>query len=465
MFGILLDRHSILPLKRQLYESLRQRIVSGQITGGEALPSTRSLAAALKLSRSTVNEAYDMLIAEGYLASRQGAPTRVVPGLVLPHPAATPSSEPTEALPSASLSFQTGRPDLNAFPYRVWRRMLLEAADTLPTTSLGYDSPDGFSPLRHEIAAWLFRSRGMAVTEDDVFITTGTTFALHLLGTLIGGEGSRFIVEDPCNRGMLASFQYGGGELLTVPVDEQGLNTSLLPEDAEISAIYVSPSHQFPLGGILPAARRAALVRYARAKKAYIVEDDYDSEFRYTGDPVAPLWSLDPQRVVHMGTFSKTLFPALRLGYVLLPQALRARWRNLRKQTDIQSPALSQAAVAHFLQSRRMDRHLTAMRRLYGHRRATLLASLSEFFGDRITVSGDAAGLHVAVRFPGMKFDSQFEAFCEQRGLRVATVDAHCIRKGQFEDMLLLGYGHLQDDDIRRGVELLAAILKAIGTP
>jgi GntR family transcriptional regulator/MocR family aminotransferase len=460
MHGILLNKNGGTPLKRQLYEALRQRILMGQLEGGEAMPSTRALAASLGLSRSTVLEAYEMLSAEGYLVSKMSAPTRVEHGLALPTQDMRPARPSAEPEMPVRISFQTGRPELRAFPRRQWQAMLTRTADTLPLEALGYGDPQGMPALRQEIAAWLLRSRGLAVSADDLYITAGTTHALHLLSLLMCTGGRRLAVEDPCNSVMLASFRQGGAGIVPVAVDAHGLQTDRLPLFEGIAAVYTTPSHQFPLGGILPASRRAALVRYARAADCYIVEDDYDSEFRFAGEPVAPLWSMEPQRVVYVGTFSKSLFPALRIGFAVLPRALRAGWLTLRTHTDVQNPPFAQVALAEFLRTRKMDRHVHAMRRLYGRRRAALLGALAATFGSRAIPFGDASGLHIAVAFPKDIIDARFLCLCKQRGLFLLPLESHCLTKGRYAQMLLLGYSHLDETEINEGVRLLADVLR-----
>jgi len=227
--------------------------------------------------------------------------------------------------------------------------------------------------------------------------------------------------------------------------------------------LYVTPSHQFPLGGILPAPRRAALIRYARENNAYIAEDDYDSEFRFSGSPLAPLYSMDTQRVVYVGTFSKTAFPALRIGFVILPGVLQRRWRELRMHHDVQNPPFEQAALCDFLKSRRFDRHIRAMRNRYGRRRQALMDALKENFGSDWSACGDAAGLHVTIRFIGRRFDESFREKCLSGGIAVVPLEAHCIQKGKHEDQLVMGYGHLEPDEIEKGIRLLAAVMRESG--
>jgi GntR family transcriptional regulator/MocR family aminotransferase len=253
-----------------------------------------------------------------------------------------------------------------------------------------------------------------------------------------------------------------GHPVYPVPVDEQGIQPEYLKEK-NVAAIYITPSHQFPLGGILPAGRRAALIRFARENGTYIVEDDYDSEFRYFGEPVAPLRSMDSQCVIYVGTFSKSLFPALRIGFAVLPPVLHARWKYLRTHSDVQNPPFEQAALAEYLHSRKFDRHVQKMRRLYGERRKTLLSSLEEIFGQGWYPWGDAAGLHIALAFAGMRFDDGFMKKCIRAGIRIMPLEHHSICKGRHLDKLLLGYGHLEPDEIRNGILLLHALMRSSG--
>jgi GntR family transcriptional regulator/MocR family aminotransferase len=454
MWGIELNRQSEQPLKRQIYQELKERIMRGQLQSDDALPSTRELSQDLGVARNTVGEAYEMLIAEGFVISRQGAPTRVAEGLCLKQP----STAPREFSPPQrrwKADFGTGRPDLRQFPRFLWQRLLHQASLELPIELYGYTGPEGLSALRSEIAAWLFRNRGLTVSPEDILITAGATHALHLLADLLYGKGKKVLMEDPCHQGMLRTFRFKGCPVAPVPVDAQGIRTQCLTGGRDVCAVYVTPSHQFPLGGILPAARRAALVRFAADHGLYIIEDDYDSEFRYCGEPIAPLYAMAPQSVIYVGTFSKSLFPALRIGYVILPPPLHKRWNSLRTHTDVQNPPFAQAALAEFMRTRKLDRHVQKMRRIYGQRRQVLLESLKDAFGGAWTAYGDAAGLHVAIDFPERRFDGTFRKSCLQRDIRITPVESHCIAKGRHQSKLLIGYGHLEPEEIRNGVQLL----------
>ena len=251
-----------------------------------------------------------------------------------------------EEKPRPLADFSTGKPDLYHFPRAQWAKSLSAAALLLPPAQFGYTGPRGYLPLCEEIAGWLSRSRGLAVCADDIFITAGATHALRILTDLLCQNGGRVMLERSVpqrlvSRAALLRMRSRSSRRWTAT----GFRTELLTGDERVKMIYVTPSHQFPLGGILPAPRRAALIRYARENNAYIVEDDYDSEFRYSGSPVAPLYSLDPQCVIYVGTFSKTAFPALRVGFVILPHELQRRWCELRTHHDVQNPPFEQAAL------------------------------------------------------------------------------------------------------------------------
>ncbi len=460
MLGIVLDKQSEQPLKRQLYVALREQMISGTLKAGTPLPSTRELAQVLNISRNTVCEAYAMLLAEGYLNCRQGAATVVADNLCVQENTVAPR-EAAVTQPPIIANFQTGRPDVSLSPKSQWIKAMRSALEQLPAEEYGYTGPHGLKALRDEIASFLYRVRGLRVCADDIFITAGATHAIHLAAGIVKANGRALLAEDPCHTGMLKTFHQSGCSVIPIPADSMGLMTEHLPNDTTACCLYVTPSHQFPLGGILPAARRAALIAYAREKSMYVIEDDYDSEFRYKGDPVAPLYALDPHRVIYIGTFSKTLFPALRIGFAVVPRILQKLWMRFRTYSDVQNPPFEQAALAQLLQRRTLDKHIQKMRRVYGLRRDILINALQASFQDSCIPLGDAAGLHMAVRFPGMCFDTAFHKYCLAKGVFVTPAEYHSIQKGRYLDTLLLGFGHLTPEEIQRGIPLLE---KAITT-
>jgi GntR family transcriptional regulator/MocR family aminotransferase len=338
--------------------------------------------------------------------------------------------------------------------------MLQKASEDMPLNQYGYSGPQGLPELRVEIAGWLYRSRGLTVDPEDVFITAGATHALHLIADLLCSDGQDILMEDPCHSGMRQTFLNKGCSIVPVPVDEQGMRTDLLISSRNACAVYVTPSHQFPLGGILPAVRRTALINFARKNDIYIIEDDYDSEFRYSGEPIAPLSALDPQRVIYVGTFSKIMFPALRIGYALLPRKLQKQWKELRTYTDDQNPSIEQAALARFMAARKLDRHIQKMRRIYSERRSVLLDSITKEFGSGWRAYGDAAGLHLAIELQGADIGDAFRKEALKKGIYITTAGQHGIQQGLHQNKLLIGYGHLEPDEKRSGVHLLHNFMK-----
>ena len=460
MWGIRLNRNSPTSLSRQIYNTLKEQIINGVLDAGEALPSTRLLASQLGISRNTASEAYEMLLAEGFVTSRQGASTRVADGLHIDKPLPNQLHEsPTINEPPLLADFDTGKPELRHFPRYQWLLLMRKAYEQMELTHFEYSGPDGLSLLREEISSWLLRSRGLSVEPCDIFITAGATHALHVVCELLCQNGKGLYIEDPCHIGMLRVLQAGNRPVFAVPVDAHGLVTDRLTQQ-NAGGVYVTPSHQFPLGGILPASRRAALIRFALENDLFIIEDDYDSEFRYSGEPIAPICSMDKDRVIYIGTFSKVLFPALRIGYMVLPCVLHRQWRRLRTYTDVQNPPFEQATLAEYMRTRKFDRYVHQMRRLYGERRKVLLSALKQSFGETWRAWGDAAGLHIAIEFDGMVFDTDFMKKARGFGIEIIPVDHHCIEKGQHLNKLLLGYGHLEPDEIHKGVQLLCTFIR-----
>ncbi|GAU76692.1 PLP-dependent aminotransferase family protein [Fusibacter sp. 3D3] len=458
MWQIILKRENEISLSRQLFYAMKDMILEGQIRSGEALPSSRGLAKDMSISRSTVNEAYDMLETEGYIVTHQGAPTRVKEGLYLEKhqkhheealfPVITLADKPYK------VDFKTGQPDVSLFPRYVWNQMMYKSFEQLSDKDLGYFGTAGYESLRVEISHWLFRKRGLSAKPQDIFITSGTTQALSILVTMLSKAGLPFAVEDPCHRGLLEVIENSGNSILGISVDQEGMKTALL-EAHDFSAVYVTPSHQFPLGSILTAERRIELIRLARQKKFYIIEDDYDSEFRYVGASVTPLYSMDKEQVLYTGSFSKTLYPALRIGFVILPPKLHSEWMYLRKHLDVQNPIVEQAALAEFLNQRKLDKYIQQISRMYEKKRKALTTSIYECFGEQCSILGDETGLHLVLKIPGAHFDEFFIEKCQNAGIRVFPIEHYCISKGNHMDQLMLGYGHLKVEEIQKSVSRL----------
>ncbi|MGK9251607.1 PLP-dependent aminotransferase family protein [Paenibacillus humicus] len=468
MWGIRLQPGQEVPMSRQLFLALKDIILSGEIAQGEELPSTREMAKLLGVSRNTVNEGYDMLLTEGFVVSRPGAATRVADGLRLSPSAADSGDGQAQRgglqslAPPLLADFKTGQPDLSRFPWTAWNQLLRKAAEGMTPELLGYSGPKGHEPLCTEIAAWMLRSRGVKVDPRHIFITAGTTQALHILADLLHKDGCSFVVENPSHPSTSTIMMDKGYSCRWLKADGAGADVDSL-DGERVSAVCVTPSHQFPLGGILPASRRAALIRMAEEHGFYIVEDDYDSEFRYSGAPVSPIYSMDSSRTIYAGTFSKTLFPALRIGFVILPEPLHEEWSRRRTFAGVQNPMLEQAALAEFLRSRRMDKHMRLMRREYGEKRRLLLSTIDRVFGSGASCQGDASGLHLVLEVAGLQCGKTFAAESLEAGVRAYPLIEYC-HDGEdgengFRSKLLLGYGHLDPARIEEQVRILHAFL------
>lgn len=412
-----------------LVDELRRAVQDGRLGLGSRLPATRTLAGDLGFARGTVVEAYRRLAETGVLDGDRGAGTRVVAA-----PVATASAAPT---PDAVIDVASGLPDLAAFPRAAWLRAEREVLATATAAELGYAHPQGSPVLRHELAAWLARSRGIRTTAEHVVVTAGVTGALSLLAQVLRERGVRSCaVEDPSAHGNRVMLQAWLDDVIGVPVDENGLVVADLARTDE-SAVLVTPAHQFPTGVVLSPARRRALIGWARAGQRCIVEDDYDSEYRYDRAPVPALHPLAPDRVVHVSSLSKILAPALRLGWMVVPDELRAEIVHRRWATDLGSPVVPQLVLAQLLRSGALERHLRAMRVRHRRRRDAAVAAVGRHLpGCRL--QGIAAGVHLLVRLPPDVDDVALCAAAADRGVRVHPLSA--LRFSPGEPGLVLGY-------------------------
>ncbi|MBM7867167.1 MocR-like pyridoxine biosynthesis transcription factor PdxR [Heliomicrobium gestii] len=497
MIWLSIERGRDLPLNRQIYQQIRQAVLSGRLQGGERLSSTRELAEQLGVSRNVVAEAYDQLLAEGYLASRPGSGTYVELGLsknpasgvdfstydggvrsgashwvlgddITADEVAQEAQTPGALLDLAVsvsparqpvIDFRSGLPCLDQFPQKKWATLLHKVCMEMTPADWSYGDPQGSPELRRLLADHLMRTRGLCCIGDQIVITTGAMQGLNLVAKVLLQAQRPMIMEDPTNEDVRRAFSASGSPLLPVPVDELGLRTDLLPEAACPAFIFTTPSHQFPLGGVLPAQRRIELVQYARQRDCFIVEDDYDSEFRYTGAPIGALQGLDPERVIYIGSFSKILSPALRLGCLILPEKLVAPCRECKRLSDIHCPSLEQRVLAAFIGEGHLGRHVARMKKVYKSRRAQVVQELNRFFSGAIRIGGDAAGLHLVAQFPGHVLDEKALSRCRSAGVRVYPVEDRALLKGHHSDKILLGYGHLAEEQITEGIRRLAFAL------
>jgi GntR family transcriptional regulator/MocR family aminotransferase len=460
-------------LADQLYAQLRGAILDGRLRPGDALPATRALAAQLDVSRNTVSGAYARLAAEGFLGGRHGSGTyveaaaaRAAPDRHAPRGAGVAPVAPWDTLTAWSdpagtpaYDFRVGLPDAALFPHAVWRRLLARELAPRGPRAAYYGSPFGEPALRQAIARHVGVARAVAAGADDLVITSGAQQALDLVARVLVAPGAVVAVEDPGYPLALRAFQAARARVVPVPVDDEGIAVDALPPAARL--VYVTPSHQFPLGVAMSLRRRLALLAWAERRGAVIVEDDYDSEFRFGGRPLDPLQSLDRGgRVLYVGTFSKTLLPSLRLGFVVAPPAVRAALGVARLVSDWHGAAAPQRALARFIDEGRLASHVRAARRDYGERRERLEAALARELAGALEVIPGAAGLHLAARLTVRAHPDEIARGARDADVAVRSLATFSLRTPPPAG-LVLGYGAIPLGRIDEGVRRLAAVIAA----
>jgi GntR family transcriptional regulator / MocR family aminotransferase len=455
---IALDRSRPRGLRAQIEDGLREAIRSGRLLPGTRVPSSRALAADLEVTRGVVVEAYEQLAAEGYVTMVQGS------GTVVNDIAARPEAPPRRAAgPSpAALAhdFRTGLPDLSLFPRAAWVRATRAALASMPDAELGYVDPAGLPRLRASVASYLGRVRGVACGPEQVVVCNGFGHGFSLVVRALVDRGvTDFAVEVPGYREPRDQIRWAGARVHPIPVDDQGIRTEgLAPR--RVGAVVVTPAHQSPTGVVLSAKRRTALAEWSRATGGYVVEDDYDAEYRYDRQPVGALQGVMPDRAIYLGTLSKSLAPGIRLGWLVLPPDLVDEVVEARRATDQMTAPLIQATFAQFLDSGDLDRHLRRSRRIYRERRDALVAALGRWLPDA-RVEGVSAGMQVFVTLPAGWDSASVVASARQQGIGLYQVDDPEMDPDQRAASLVLGYGTQRPDQIEEGIRRLATVLPA----
>jgi GntR family transcriptional regulator/MocR family aminotransferase len=486
----------------QVYRALRGEILRGRLASGERVPATREMARLLGVSRNTAVMAYEQLLAEGYIEARVGAagtvvapvlpPDGSVSRLALARPAIPASSRQAAPVIAAAgkryltsaracskslgltrltweltperlrYDFRPGRPSFADLPYALWCRLLGARARRASLPDLEYGPPAGRRELRESISTRLRRLRGLDADPDRIVIVNGMQQALDLISRVLLNPGDRVLMEEPHYTGARCAFMAAGAELVFSPVDEHGMRIPRpAPGKRACRLAYVTPSHQFPTGAALSVERRLELLAWATRLGAFIVEDDYDGEYRYDGQPLQALAGFDRDGcTIYLGTFSKILFPGLRLGYLVLPKSLVEPFVATKAVGDTGTAALEQLALADFIDAGHFDRHLRRTTASNAARRKALVSALREQFGDRIEIGGANAGLHVFAWLKGKRGGAVRDASgrAEKAGVGLYTADPFYARPPD-RTAILLGYGALRERDIREGVRRLAAAL------
>jgi GntR family transcriptional regulator/MocR family aminotransferase len=478
---ISVDRRARKPLHQQIYDSFRDRIIRRELRAGELVPSSRSLARELRVSRLPVLNAYAQLLAEGYFESRVGAGTFVAPSLPAEHrslgAAAATIDKASRRISSRAAAmppyerpvwagnlgpFQVGQPDLHSFPMDIWSKLIARYSRRVQVKGLQYGDPMGLPELRETIAVYLRTARGVHCEASQIMIVSGSQQALDLTTRVIVDPGAAVWVEEPGYWLVHYVLRAAGCRSLPVPVDAEGLNVAAgIRINRKARAAFVAPSHQYPLGVTMSATRRLQLLEWAQRAGAWIVEDDYDSEYRYNSKPIASLQGMDQQgRVIYIGTFSKVMFPALRLGYIVIPPDQVERFAALRQSMDLCPSHIPQAVMLEFIREGHFARHIRRMRPIYAERREVLVSELERAFGEGAAIIGDEAGMHLALLLSKLRNDRQLAARAAKESLWLSPLSASYVGKSPHHGFVL-GFGNTRANQIPAAVRQLKGLCAA----
>ncbi len=460
---VLIDRNSPKSIKKQLYDSITKKILNGELKAGVKIPSSRHLSIHLNIARNTVREIYDQLVAESYLETVQGKGTYVA---CLEKHLIKEKKEKSEmytlnAATDNLISFIAGTPDLSEFPRMKWMSCLKKSVADIESVILDYNGFDGYKPLRKTLSEYLLRHKGINCSYENIIITNGTRAALSLIALYYKKKVENIIIESPAVNFALDIFNIHGYLIKPVKVDEQGILTNQLPRSKNC-LIYVTPSHQFPFGGTLSINRRLTLIKYAQENGHLILEDDYDSEFRYKGAPVNSLYQLSPEKVIHIGTFSKTLAPSLRLGYMAVPPAIYIEIKKFYESIFETPNMIVQMVMNEIITSGEYEKHIYKMRRIYKKKLNTLIRILTEEFNDQIKINGENSGLHISVEFNNIFFNKDDKEIFTKYGLIVDYDSDYMLQCSVKSNIIILGFGHLTEEKIIAGVKKLKKAVEEI---
>lgn len=459
-----LENDGSVPLYKQLYNQIREHVLSGKLPADAKLPSVRELADELSTSRNTVEGAYQELYAEGYIYSKprsgyfvsaldqDAAPPPPVPSLRKPARFSEPS-------PNFVYDFHPAGLDPQSFPAALWRKCFTDCLRESPEELTRYGDPQGELRLRRSIQGYLGHSRGVVCEPDQIVICAGLQQSLDIVAQVLKGQHSVVAVEDPGYPLPRSVFRNHSYDILPVPVGPVGLDVDTLKASSS-TVVYVTPSHQLPLGYVMPVAARLKLIEWAESGGRLIIEDDYDSELRYSGKPIPSLQGLRPHgNIVYLGTFSKILSPALRVSYMVLPHSLLAAYRLLFQDYFSTVSLLEQRTLVRFMEQGYWDRHVRRMRILYKKKHDALIRAVERHFGDRAAIIGQGAGLHIVLQLSaGAAGEAEIVARAGEKGIRLFPFSATCAAGKPDSTRLMLGFGGMTAEELEQGVELLSSI-------
>lgn len=460
MLYLKLDRASKRSISKQIYIELREKILSGELLVGEPLPSTRDMSKELSIARNTVLSAYEMLVSEGVILSVPGSGFYVSREFSYKTARIRINEDSIASLSDHIVSkdiinFDSGIPALNLFPGKKWNHAVSSAFFEAPSSVLGYDDPQGRPEFRRILCNYLKKVRGIRCKPDQIIVTTGAKQGLSLAAKCLLNAKSEVWIENPTNDNVRKIFSYHTDKIVGIDVDEKGIRPEVFQEHRTPTLIFTTPSHQFPMGGILPIDRRLELIQFARKTGCYLLEDDYDSEFTYHGLPTHSLFEFDTEHVIYVGTFSKVMFPSLRLGYMVVPESLVPQIRELKRLSDHHSNSIYQLALMRLIENGDLERHIRRMKKEYKRRRDYLLELLDTYFLGKVRVHGGDAGMHVVAEFDQIVFTPELISRLYQAGLYIVPVEKHALTEGVHQNEIILGYAQLDEEEMRRGIEIL----------
>lgn len=483
MTFIKLDKSGKTPVYVQLYEEISKGILTGMLKAGDRMPATRLLAREFTIARNSVVQAYEQLVLEGYIHSVTGAGTFVAQIPKSPRSgiskalAAKPATETLKPLqpkalpyleyikndcgPELFFPFQTSVPALDSFPFKVWAKIAADIYRNIGKLYLGYDHGQGYLPLRSAIADYLRINRSINCSPEQIVVVNGSRQAIHLIAELYAKKNGQCWMEDPGYSGAKSALTKFGAEICPIPISDKGIDLDYaISRYPNADLAYVTPSHQFPMGITMPLEERLRLLNYAEKNRMLIIEDDYDSEFRYDGRPVAALKGIDTSgNVLYLGTFSKILFPALRIGYMVLPdKQLANTFAMLKAMTDRQNPLIDQAILAEFIQAGHLNRHLRKMRLEYKRGQDDLIQLLNQYLGDRFTLSTAKAGMHFIITFKEQEDANRLKNQSNALGLTLLPIDQLSLQF-HHEKSFLIGFTGFSFAQMEQGVKLIKKII------
>lgn len=451
-----IDRNSSKPLHKQLYDQLIEMILKGELKANTKLPGSRSLSKELNIARNCVTEVYEQLLSEGYLITKKGSGTYINDINV---PKKTIAKDPKTIILKTEKQFQfeAGIPDLSQVPIKSWNKLHKLVLETGSLDNFNYGDFRGNLDLRQEIKHYLLRNKGIDCSEENIVIISGTTQGVFILSKIFGSV----ILEDPSIDFIQSIFKSNGMKIEYAEVDDKGIIPNKLNIKCKSELVMVSPSHQFPIGGNLPINRRIQLIEYAQKYNKYIIEDDYDSEFRFQGSPVNSIYRLSPEHVIHIGTFSKTFSPGIRLGYMIVPDRLFEDVITVKSNYNLLSPGLIQSTMALFIKEGFLEKHIFKMKKRYKGKLDYFISKLKDIFNDDIELCGISTGLHFLIRLKNVNSKFLLEETIKLK-LQINLVSRYSNINKKYDDFIVVGFANLTNEDIDKGVDLLKrAYLKA----